>query len=135
MEVSRKGVPSLGDSDNLDIKRACIFCKIVAGEIPCDKVFENEDFIVIKDANPKVEGHSLVISKKHYETFLDMPSGLYEKFLSSVKDAVDKLGVKNFNLVLNNGEVAGQLVSHLHLHILPRKKGDTPVEGNHLTLV
>ena len=102
----------------------CIFCKIVRGEIPSEIFLENDDFIVIKDVNPKVEGHSLVISKKHYETFLDMPSGLYEKFLETVKEVVEKLDVKDFNLVLNNGKVAGQLVSHVHLHILPRKEGD-----------
>jgi len=112
----------------------CIFCKIVAGEIPCHKVWEDDDFIVIKDANPKVDGHSLVIPKEHYDTFMDMSSLLCEKFLGTVKEAVEKLDVRDFNLVLNNGKVAGQLVPHVHLHILPRKEGDGPVEGNHLIL-
>jgi len=102
----------------------CIFCKIVVGEIPAEKVFENDDFIVIKDVNPKTEGHSLVISKKHYEDFMNLPSELYEKFLKTAKEAVVKLGAKNFNFVLNNGKVAGQLVLHVHLHILPRREGD-----------
>jgi len=102
----------------------CVFCKIVAGEIPCEKVFEDGDFIVIKDANPKVDGHLLVISREHYEDFLSLPSGLYSGMLEMVKDVVGKLGVKDFNLVVNNGKLAGQLVSHFHLHILPRKEGD-----------
>jgi len=102
----------------------CVFCKIVAGEIPCEKVAESEDFIVIKDANPKVEGHLLVIPREHYEDFLSLPSGLYSGMLEMVKDVVGKLGVKDFNLVVNNGKLAGQLVSHFHLHILPRKEGD-----------
>jgi histidine triad (HIT) family protein len=102
----------------------CVFCKIVNGDLPSDKVFENEDFIVIKDVNPKVEGHLLVISKTHYESFLDLPEGLYSKFLKVVKEVVMELKMDNFNLVVNNGGVAGQLVPHVHLHILPRKEGD-----------
>jgi histidine triad (HIT) family protein len=102
----------------------CVFCKIVAGELPSEKVFGDGDFIVIKDANPKVEGHSLVISKDHYGSFLDLPSELYSRLLEVVKEVVDKLGAKDFNLALNNGRVAGQLVSHFHLHILPRREGD-----------
>lgn len=102
----------------------CVFCKIVGGEIPSEKLLENDDFIVIKDVNPKVDGHSLVISKKHYENFLDMSSSLYDKFLETAKEAVKKLGAKDFNLILNNGKIAGQLVPHVHLHILPRKEGD-----------
>lgn len=111
-----------------------MFCKIVAGEISSEKVVESEDFVVIRDANPKVEGHLLVISKKHYESFLDLPSDLYSKLLVMAKKVVEKLGMKDFNLVLNNGEVAGQIVPHFHLHILPRREGDGPVRGNHLTL-
>ena len=102
----------------------CVFCKIVAGEIPSEKVLENDDFIVIKDANPKTEGHSLVIPKEHYETFLDLPGELYEKFLRTAKEAIEKLGAKDFNLIMNNGKIAEQLVPHAHLHILPRKEGD-----------
>jgi histidine triad (HIT) family protein len=102
----------------------CVFCKIVAGEIPSEKVFESDDFVVIKDANPKVPGHLLLISKEHYGTFLDLPEGLYGKMLGVVREIVDKLSVKDFNLAMNNGRVAGQLVPHVHLHVLPRKEGD-----------
>ena len=102
----------------------CVFCKIVAGEIDSEKVIENDDFIVIKNINPVVDGHSLVIPKEHYENFLDLPSGLYEGFLKIAKEAVGKLGAKDFELVTNNGKVAGQSILHLHLHILPRVEGD-----------
>lgn len=102
----------------------CIFCKIIRGEIPCKKILENDNFIVIFDANPKVADHSLVISKEHYETFLDMPSELYKESLETVKSVIEKLGVKDYNLVVNSGRTAGQLISHAHLHILPRKEGD-----------
>jgi histidine triad (HIT) family protein len=106
------------------MEKDCIFCKIVSGEIPCEKVIENDDFIVIKDANQKVEGHSLVIPKKHYKVFLDMPKDLYCGLFDAAREAVGNLGSDNFNLVINNGKIAGQLVPHVHLHILPRKKGD-----------
>ena len=111
-----------------------MFCKIVAGEISSEKVVESGGFVVRRVAKQEVEGYLLVISTKHYESFLDLPSDLYLKLLVTVKKVVEKLGMKDFNLVLNNGEVAGQIVPHFHLHILPRKGGDGPVRGNHLTL-
>lgn len=98
----------------------CVFCKIVKGEISAERVFESEDFIVIRDVNPKVEGHLLVIPREHYESLLDVPAELRGKFL----DVVGELGVKDFNLVLNNGKIAGQVVSHVHLHVLPRREDD-----------
>lgn len=103
---------------------SCVFCKIVAGEINSEKILESENFIVVKDAFPKVDGHSLVISKKHYDTFLDMPSEVYEELLKTAKEAIVKLGAESYNLVMNNGKIAGQLVPHAHMHILPRKKND-----------
>ncbi len=106
------------------MKNDCVFCKIITEGISSEKVLENEDFIVIKDVAPKTKGHSLVISKKHYEAFLDVPSELYGKFLETAREVVEKLGVQNFNLVINNGKVAGQLVPHVHLHILPREESD-----------
>ena len=112
----------------------CIFCKIVKGEVPSERVLENEDFVVIKDANPKVDGHSLVITKEHYGDFAGMPRDLFEGFLETARVAAVKLGAESFNLVLNNGKAAGQVVSHVHLHVLPREEGSGPVEGNHLTL-
>jgi len=106
----------------------CIFCKIANGEIESRKIFESDNFFAIKDVNPKVEGHSLVIPKKHYETLLDMPPTLYGEFLESAKEVALKLieetKAEGFNLVINNKKVAGQLVPHVHLHVFPRKKGD-----------
>lgn len=106
----------------------CIFCKIVKGEVPSEKVLETERFIVIRDANPKTEGHSLVIPKEHYKTLLDVPDSLMGEFLEIAKETAFKLIKENkaegFNLIMNNYKVAGQLVPHVHLHVLPRKKGD-----------
>lgn len=105
------------------MKEDCVFCKIVKGEIKAEKVLGNKEYIVIKDANPKVDGHLLVIPKKHYNSFLDMPHRKYEDFFKMVKDAVGTFS-GDFNLVVNNGKTAGQVVNHLHLHILPRKLDD-----------
>jgi len=106
----------------------CVFCKIINGEIPSEKVHESKNFLVIKDANPKTEGHSLILSKKHYETFFELPEDLYQEFLTTSKEATTKLlketSSSGSNFAVNSGKEAGQLVPHFHLHILPRKIGD-----------
>lgn len=105
----------------------CIFCKIASGEIPSEKIYENDNFFSIPDANQQIDGHSLVISKKHFETFLDLPSTLGMEFIDCIKKTTIKLIEKHkfegFNIVSNNFESAGQVVKHIHIHILPRKKG------------
>jgi len=110
------------------LDKDCIFCKIVKGEVIQEKVFENDDFIVIKDINQSILGHSLVIPKKHYTNFDEMPTSDFEEFLKAAKEVVPKLLEENdcvgYNLLLNNHEVAGQVVPHVHLHIMPRKEGD-----------
>ena len=104
----------------------CIFCKISRGEISCEKIYENDNFFSISDAKPQIEGHSLVISKKHFETILDLPSSLGTELSDCIKKTafklIDKYKPEGFNLVGNNFECAGQVVKHFHLHILPRKK-------------
>lgn len=106
----------------------CVFCKIAKGEIPSEKVFENGNFIVIKDVHPRTRGHSLVIPKKHYRTLLDMPCSLYGEFLEVTKESAFKLlkqeKAEGFNLVMNNFKPAGQIVEHVHLHIIPRTNED-----------
>ncbi len=106
----------------------CIFCRIVNGEIPSEKILETENFIVIKDVHPKTAGHSLVIPKEHYKTLLDIPSYLNKEFLETVKTVslkiMEETSSKGFNLVMNNNSIAGQVVMHAHMHILPRKEGD-----------
>jgi len=106
----------------------CVFCKMVSGEIPVEKIYENDNFFSIPDANQKVEGHSLIISKKHFNTILDLPSTLGSELIDCIKKTamkvLDSEKAEGFNIVQNNFEVAGQLVKHLHFHILPRKKDD-----------
>ena len=106
----------------------CIFCRISKGEILSKKIYENENFFSIPDANPKVEGHSLVISKKHFETMLDLPVSLGSELLDCIKktslELMKKFEANGFNVMQNNFEIAGQVVKHVHFHILPRKKND-----------
>jgi len=106
----------------------CIFCKISQGEIPAKRIYENSNFFSILDANPKVEGHSLIISKKHFENVLDLPSIAGKDFLDCVKNTsillMKKYNATGFNLINNNFKSAGQLVGHVHFHIIPRKEGD-----------
>jgi|APSaa5957512576_1039674.scaffolds.fasta_scaffold286475_1 histidine triad (HIT) family protein len=106
----------------------CIFCKIVKGEIPSDNVYEDDNFIVIKEIKPVVDNHCLIISKKHFKNLLDAPTTIYSEFLDAAKKLalkfIDEKNAEGFNLHMNNFEVAGQLVPHLHMHFLPRKKED-----------
>jgi len=106
----------------------CIFCKMSLGEIPVDKIYENDNFFSIKDMNQKIPGHSLVISKKHFEHSLDLPSSLGIDFFDAVKNTsrglMEEYSAGGFNVVGNNFGASGQEVMHFHFHILPRKKGD-----------
>ena len=106
----------------------CIFCKIAKGEVSSEKIYENDNFFSMPDANPSVEGHSLVISKNHFETILDMPNSFGPELLDCVKNTslklMENLGADGFNIAVNTFESAGQLVKHVHWHILPRKKDD-----------
>lgn len=106
----------------------CIFCKIARGEIPAEKIWENEDFIAILDIHPVGEGHSLVMPKKHFDDLISLDKNFSSKYIEALQKVVklltDKYKCEGFNVVLNNGEVAGQVVKHVHFHILPRRKGD-----------
>lgn len=106
----------------------CIFCKIVNKEVPADIVYEDDNFIGFLDANPIIEGHTLVIPKKHFKTLLDMPSSLGNEMLEAIKKVTLKLikdgKAEGFNVLMNNFEISGQVVPHAHIHIFPRKKGD-----------
>ena len=106
----------------------CIFCKIANGDIPVKRIYENDNFFSIPDANPQVKGHTLVISKKHFETTLDLPDSLGAELLDCIKKTslilVKKYNAEGFNVLNNSFEVAGQIVKHVHFHIFPRKKND-----------
>ena len=109
-------------------EKNCIFCKIARKEIKSDIVMESNNFIAFKDIKPKTEGHTLVTPKKHYVTLLDIPNTLGKEMLEFTKKVasylLDKKYGDGFNISMNNLEVAGQVVMHAHLHIIPRKEGD-----------
>ena len=110
------------------VNENCIFCKIIKGEIPSAKVWEDSEFISIADIKPVGEGHTLVIPKKHFATLMDVDEYFSKKYIDAIKKTASilmkKYKANGFNSVLNNGEEAGQIVNHVHFHILPRKKGD-----------
>lgn len=108
--------------------RDCIFCKIVAGEIPCFKLYEDSLTLTFMDINPANPGHALVIPKEHWEDIYDIPgdlAGATAETAKRVAEAVNAtLAPDGINLVQANGEGAGQSVFHFHMHILPRANGD-----------
>ena len=106
----------------------CVFCKIVAGQIPCFKLYEDELTIAFMDINPANEGHALAIPKEHWEDVHATPPGIVAataKTVQKIAAAVDKtLSPYGMNIVQANGKGAAQSVFHYHVHVLPRAKGD-----------
>jgi histidine triad (HIT) family protein len=106
----------------------CIFCKIIRGEIPSSKLYEDENCLAILDINPVAFGHTLVISRRHYPEFLDAPPEAMTEFMKTgykvIGAVVKGTGAEGYNLLVNNNRCAGQVIPHLHLHVIPRKNGD-----------
>jgi histidine triad (HIT) family protein len=106
----------------------CIFCSIAEGKIPAFKVYEDSNIVSFLDIMPASKGHCLVVPKKHYETLLDIPQQDLEPLIKMTQRIAKALSLSigngSFNVVMNNGKIAGQLVAHAHIHIIPRFKGD-----------
>jgi len=106
----------------------CIFCKIINGEIPSTIVYSDESTFAFLDINPANKGHTLVIPKKHYETFNEIPtSEIWHLFevVQKLSKAVEKgLKAEGYNILSSNRRLAGQEVDHAHIHVIPRFKGD-----------
>lgn len=100
----------------------CIFCKIVSGEIPANKLYEDEEMLAFLDMHPQAPTHFLVIPKKHIKGPSDMAAediNLIGKLIKKGADLANENGIgSDFRLVMNNGAVAGQTVFHIHLHVL-----------------
>lgn len=100
----------------------CIFCKIIAGEIPSAKIYEDEEMLIFKDIEPKAKIHLLCVPKEHFATVMEMDerrAALLGRMLKKIGEIKDALGLEDgFRLVVNQGENAGQTVHHLHIHIL-----------------
>ncbi|MEM4578343.1 MAG: HIT family protein [Pyrobaculum sp.] len=104
----------------------CIFCKIVKGEAPAWKIYEDEDFIIILDKYPASYGHLLVVSKEHHSSVIDAPTDKMARgFEIAIKlaKAWAALGAKGVNIVTNAGREAGQVIFHVHIHVIPRWGG------------
>ena len=106
----------------------CLFCKIVKGELPSSKIYEDEDTLAFLDIFPVNKGHSLVISKEHYENIFDVPAESLAKISSVMKNVADavKKGVNadGISIAQSNGKDAGQVIPHIHFHVMPRFKDD-----------
>ena len=100
----------------------CIFCKIIEGEIPSNKVYEDEDMLIFRDINPQAKVHCLCVPKSHFATLAEMDekqAELVKKCLVKIPSVAKELGLENgYRLIVNQGKDAGQTVFHVHIHIL-----------------
>lgn len=106
----------------------CIFCKIIKGEIPSHKIYEDEKTYALLDINPSTKGHTLIIPKKHYENTLETPDDELCEIIKTTKMLAkkikQKLNADGINIMNANGKEAQQSVMHMHFHIVPRYKDD-----------
>lgn len=106
----------------------CLFCKIVSGEIPIYKVYEDENILAFLDIAPVNYGHTLVIPKNHFSNFEDISDEELRRLIIGVKKVgkaiKDGLGAAGYNIQVNNDPIAGQIINHIHFHVIPRKEGD-----------
>lgn len=106
---------------------SCIFCKIIEGKIPSTRIYEDENFIVIRDINPLYKVHDLIITKKHIASVNEVNETDSEIFGSVFSVArkiaeIENVSAEGFRLVVNSGKNAGQLVPHFHMHLLAGEK-------------
>ena len=103
---------------------SCIFCKIADGIIPSYKIYEDDDVIAFLDVNPATYGHTLVVTKEHYETFLSTPKTVMHKVFDVAQRIgqvqIKELGAKGVNILSNCYEAAGQTIKHFLVHVIPR---------------
>lgn len=103
----------------------CIFCKIVQGDIPCNKVYEDAHVLAFHDIDPKADTHILVIPKQHMVNLMSVEGDEWDtvsKLLKTVNDIAQKEKLEGYRLITNNGEQGGQEVFHMHWHILAGTK-------------
>lgn len=106
----------------------CIFCKMVAGQIPVSRVYEDEVVLAFLDIGPISDGHTLVIPKQHFDKLHECPAevlGQVAERLGKIAGAVTvAMESDGYNVLCNNGRAAGQVIDHLHFHVIPRNAGD-----------
>ena len=102
----------------------CLFCKIIAGEIPCTKVYEDDETLAILDIAQTTKGHTLVMPKKHYANMLEMPEDEFRILMAKAQSLADKIvrnmDAKGIKVLINTNEAAGQTIPHVHVHLIPR---------------
>ena len=117
----------------------CIFCKIIQKEIPSKVVYDDDDFTAILDIAPATKGHVIILPKEHVSTLAELSDEKASKILVLAKKIIKAMmqvhGFTNYNIIQNNGKLAGQTVGHFHLHLIPRYSIDeiglwTPHEGD-----
>jgi histidine triad (HIT) family protein len=106
----------------------CVFCQIINNELPSYKIYEDEKTLAFLDIAPVNAGHALVVPKAHYENMEAIPEEELAAVIKTVKKVglmlKNKLGAAGYNLSENNDPLAGQIVPHLHFHVIPRREGD-----------
>ncbi len=106
----------------------CLFCKIISGAIPSAKIYEDDEVLAFLDIKPVNPGHALVIPKAHTDRLAEMTDDAAASLMRVVpylsKAIMKAVGAEAFNLMCNNGDLAGQTIDHVHLHIIPRFDGD-----------
>ncbi|MCR5302713.1 MAG: HIT family protein [Lachnospiraceae bacterium] len=109
-------------------KDDCIFCKLANGDIPTNTIYEDDDFRVFLDAAPVTRGHCLIVPKEHFDSLEQLDDKVAAKVMPLARKMMkllkDKLGWDGFNIIQNNGKVAGQTVFHFHTHLIPRYNDD-----------
>lgn len=105
---------------------ACVFCQIIAGDLPAERVLETDDLVAFLDTRPVFKGHVLLVPREHVDTLPDLPASLRYPFLEAAQRIAvaveDALGAQGSFVAINN--TVSQSVPHLHLHVVPRTKGD-----------
>lgn len=106
----------------------CIFCKMAAGQVPVTKIYEDDDVLGFLDIGPVSDGHTLVMPKQHFERLHDCPAELLGRICSKLgviaKAVKTAMNADGYNVLNNNSRAAGQIVDHVHFHIIPRNTGD-----------
>ena len=106
----------------------CVFCKIIKGELPCYKIFENDEVLAFLDISEDVDGHTLVVPKKHCKNILDCDTETLHSVFDAVKTIsnhnVENCGYNGVNILNANDESAQQSVFHFHIHLIPRRNND-----------
>jgi histidine triad (HIT) family protein len=109
----------------------CIFCKVLAGEIPSERIYEDEHTVAVMDINPWTRGHAVVIPRKHAANLFEIEDEELEHVAVAAKRVAtamrDRLDCDGLNLLQSNGAAAWQTIFHLHFHVIPRYEGD-PLE-------